>query len=176
MSISHDFTVRRGPTLRRSLALFVLTGLILTLIAAPAFAAPDPDSVSPQQASNSGVAHLTITGTGFVAGPPSSAVKLIRAGQEDIPGVGTVVASSTSMSANFNLAGAQPGLWTVRVTNPDDTTGDCACFTVLGGQPSVANVNPASRGQGAVDQDITINGSNFAHGATASFGAGITVE
>src|SRR5207245_1284762 len=42
--------------------------------------------------------------------------------------------------------------------------------------PMVTSTSPSSRGQGASKQVITIKGSNFASGASSSFGAGVTVE
>lgn len=50
-------------------------------------------------------------------------------------------------------------------------------ITVSGPTPTVSDPSPTIRGQGAISQSITITGTNFASGATASFsGSGITVN
>jgi len=138
---------------------------------------PAPTSATPPAASNSGPVGLTISGSGFVVGPPASTVLLRRTGESDIPGTGVVVSSAASMTATFDLTDAAPGAWSVVVTNPDGGTGSCSCFTVAGSAPTVTGTAPSSRGQGASAEDISITGTNFAHGAQASFsGTGITVN
>jgi hypothetical protein len=72
-------------------------------------------------------------------------------------------------------ASAAAGARTVTVTNPDEGVGSLAgAFTVNAG-PTVESTSPSSRGQGASSQTIVIKGQNFVSGATASFGAGVTV-
>jgi sulfopyruvate decarboxylase TPP-binding subunit len=137
-------------------------------------AAPAPTSTTPSSAANTGNANITINGSSFQSG---ATVLLRRTGQTDIPGTGVVFNSSSSLKATFNLTNAAPGAWTVRVTNPDAGTGSCACFTVSGADPTVTVVSPSSRGQGATNVDLTIEGTHFAQGAAASFsGTGITVN
>ena len=136
---------------------------------------PTVTDVTPGAASNTEPVELTLTGTGFETG---AEIRLVRNGQPDIEGTGVVVSSPTEASATFDITAAAPGDWDVVLTNPDQGTGTCVgCFTIAGSAPSVSSVSPSSRGQGATDQDITINGLNFAMGATVSFsGTGITVN
>lgn len=166
----------RGKGLVRRLGtLTCLTALWLTF-ASVASAAPNVITVLPSSGQNTGPVDLTITGTGFVSG---ASTQLERAGQDPIVGTDPSVGlGGVSMTATFDITAAEPSDWDVRVTNPDATTDVCsACFTVTALAPTVTAASPSSRGQGADDQDITITGTNFAHGATASFsGTGITVN
>jgi hypothetical protein len=169
MRTNHRVSIRRGGTL------ICLTALWLTF-ASVASAAPNIIDVSPTSGANTGSTQLTITGTGFVSG--ASAV-LQRTGQSDIAGTSvTVTLFGTQVQATFNLTAVAPGDWDVRVTNPDTTSDVCtACFTVTASAPTVTSASPSSRGQGATAQNITITGTNFAHGAQATFsGTGITVN
>jgi hypothetical protein len=136
---------------------------------------PTVTDVSPAAAANTGPVNVTITGTGFA---PGATVTLEQDGQPDITGTSVTVDSPTTIHATFNITGAAPGDWDVRVTNTDEGSGVCvACFTVAGSQPTITSVDPSSRGQGATDQDITITGTNFAMGADVTFsGTGITVN
>jgi hypothetical protein len=90
----------------------------------------------------------------------------------------TTFVSASQLTANITISSTAPtGARDVTVTNPDQGTGTCTgCFTVNGG-PTVTSTNPASRGQGATNQTITVNGTGFANGANATFsGSGITVN
>jgi type II secretory pathway pseudopilin PulG len=50
--------------------------------------------------------------------------------------------------------------------------------TTIGDIPVITSLSPNTRGQGAVNQNITINGANFVNGGSldSDFGAGITVN
>jgi hypothetical protein len=114
---------------------------------------------------------ITITGVGFSDGAVTS-----------VSGPGVVVNytqfdSPTQLTANVDVAlGASLGVRDVTVTDPGNGVGTCTgCLTVTPG-PTVTSTSPVSRGGGAVNQVVTINGTNFLTGAVASFsGAGITV-
>jgi hypothetical protein len=85
--------------------------------------------------------------------------------------------STTEVTANVTIASnATTGARNVTVTNPDlsGATGSSA-FTV-NALPNVTSTSPSSRGQGATSQTVAVKGGGFASGATASFGAGITVN
>ncbi len=136
---------------------------------------PTVTDATPSAASNTGPVQLTITGTGFASGAQAA---LTKAGQPEIAGTGESLTGSTQITAAFDITAAAPGDWDIVVTNTDNGMGTCAaCFTVGGTAPSVSGATPSSRGQGATDEDITINGLNFAMGATVSFsGTGITLN
>ncbi len=57
--------------------------------------------------------HATITGGGFGAG---TTVRLTRSGQPDINGTGVSVLNQSTLTCNFNLAGAALGAWNVVVS------------------------------------------------------------
>ncbi|MEX2555257.1 MAG: hypothetical protein WEB06_06465 [Actinomycetota bacterium] len=136
---------------------------------------PTVTDVSPSAATNTEPVELTLTGTGFASG---ATIHLERTGQSDIVGTSVVVTDPTEASAEFEITAAAPGDWDVVFINADVGTATCvACFTIAGSAPSVSDVSPASRGQGAVDEDVTITGLNFAMGAVVSFsGTGITIN
>ena len=167
MRTKHTISIRRGGTL------ICLTALWLTF-AGVASAAPNILFVDPTSGANTAPVDMTITGTGFVSG---ATARLERSGQDSILGTDATT-SPLQMSATFDITAAAPGAWNVRVTNPDTTSDVCtACFTVTASAPTVTGASPSSRGQGATAQNITITGTNFAHGAQASFsGTGITVN
>ncbi|HWG08805.1 MAG TPA: IPT/TIG domain-containing protein [Solirubrobacteraceae bacterium] len=87
----------------------------------------------------------------------------------------TNLLSSGTNSCSDTVAG---GAYTYKVTAVwrSWTARSAASNEVEVAQPSVTSTSPSSRGQGAGKQAITIKGANFVNGATASFGAGITVE
>ena len=60
--------------------------------------------------------HITdLAGSGFQSG---ATVRLIKTGQADIVATNVGV-SDSKITCDFDLGGACPGQWTVRVTNPD---------------------------------------------------------
>ncbi len=93
---------------------------------------PNPEiaSVEPSSAAGSGPATLTLTGLDFYR---IQRVNLTRSGQTDIiaspityPGI-----DNTSVACTFNLAGADPGLWSVTLTDSFGSTASKAnAFTV----------------------------------------------
>jgi quinohemoprotein amine dehydrogenase alpha subunit-like protein len=115
-------------------------------------------------------AATTITGTNFVNGATVT-----------VSGTGVTVSgvtfnSATSLSGLVTVSStATTGARTVTVRNPDGGTGTCTNCLTVGTALTITSLSPTSRAQGATNQSITINGTGFATGATASFGAGITV-
>jgi hypothetical protein len=89
----------------------------------------------------------------------------------------TTFNSSTELTLNVSLtSSATVGARSVTVTNPDSGTGTGTNVFTVNTAPSVESTNPSSRGQGASSQAIAIKGKNFVNGASASFGAGVTVN
>ncbi len=70
----------------------------------------DPANVLPS------LVTLDIRGSGFEEG---TTVVLSRADRTDIPAESLLLNSSTSLTGQFDLAGAEPGSWSIRATNPD---------------------------------------------------------
>ena len=128
-------------------------------------------SPSPSAAGTTG-AVLTLTGTNFARGAvvafsPSTGITLSN----------PTWVSLTSYQVTVDIAGdAALGARSVTLTNADSqASAPCTCFT-LTAAPTVSGVDPASRGQGAIDQPITITGTGFGEGAAASVsGTGVTV-
>ncbi|HWF31969.1 MAG TPA: IPT/TIG domain-containing protein, partial [Solirubrobacteraceae bacterium] len=138
-----------------------------TVNAAPTVTSISPGS-RPQGASSQTV---TIKGTGFVSGASSSFGSGVTVSS-------TTFKSSTELSAKISVeSSATTGLRTVTVTNPDAGVGSLANAFTVNAAPNVESVSPSSRAQGASGQTITVKGTGFASGASASFsGSSITVE
>lgn len=77
-----------------------------------------------------GTVALMITGTGFVS---STAVKLTRSGQADLPAGLVTVQSGTSLTCQLSLAAAASGACNVVVSNPNSSTATLEnALTVVG--------------------------------------------
>lgn len=120
---------------------------------------PSVTGVSPSSGSTSGGTAVTITGTNFATGAT------VTFGTSAATSV--VVVSSTSITAK--TPSGSSGMVTVTVTNPGALSGSLTngytyvvIPTVTGVSP---NVGPASGGTA-----VTITGTNFANGATVTFG------
>jgi hypothetical protein len=138
-------------------------------------AAPTVSSASPSSRGQGASSQdVTVNGTGFVSGA-SLAAAFSGSG---ITVNSTTFVSATQVTANITItAGATTGLRNITVTNGDAGTGSCSnCFTV-DAKPTVTSTSPTSRGRNASNQNITVNGTGFVSGATASFAAsGVTVN
>jgi len=77
---------------------------------------------------NGTLVRADITGTSFASG---ASVMLVRDGTPDIPATNVSVTSPSGITCTFSLEGADPGIRSVRVTNPDAMSGVLAdAFTV----------------------------------------------
>lgn len=158
-------------------------GGVGTLANGFAVAAIGVTGVTPSSSGNGPAANavtLTVAGSGFDTGSPAPTVSLVPVGapayQPAIVASSVTVASSSSLTAVFNLVGAAPTGYALKVVNANGDTGSCnSCFQVVGSTPAVTSVNPASRGSGAQSQALQVLGSGFARGATVSFGSGVTL-
>lgn len=82
------------------------------------------DAATPSTAPNSGVAHISdLEGGGSQAG---AYVWLTRPGHSDIPASNVTVQSDCTITCDFDLSGAAPGLWSVVAKNPDNRTATLA--------------------------------------------------
>lgn len=75
-------------------------------------------SITPNTSYNDESQSVTIVGRGFQSG---ATVVLTKSGQSDITATNVVVGSATSITADIDLTGKATGLWTVVVTNPDNS-------------------------------------------------------
>ncbi len=131
--------------------------------------APTVTSVAPNTGSMAGGTAVTITGTGFAAGAS------VSVGGTAATGVTVVNATTITAATPAHAAGAV----SVTVTNGDGQSGTLAnAFTYASAPPTVTNVMPSS-GSTAGGTAITITGTGFAAGATATVGGtaatGVTV-
>ncbi len=137
--------------------------------AAPTVTSTTPDS-GDQGATNFSV---KITGARFDSGPALAA-------SFSAPGItvnSTTFNSATSLTAIITIAsGATIGAGDVTVTNGDGSSATGTGVFTVNPAPTVTSTTPSSLGQGATKQSVTINGTDFDSGASASFsGTGITV-
>jgi hypothetical protein len=120
---------------------------------------PTVTSVAPSNGSTGGGTAVTITGTNFVSGATAT-----------FGGTGAtnvVVVNSTTITTTTPAGNA--GAVTVTVTNPGGQSGSLAnAFTYIA-PPTVSSVSPNS-GATAGGTAVTLTGTNFATGATVTFG------
>ena len=116
-------------------------------------------SVSPSSGSDNGGTLVTITGTNLVSGAAATF------GGTDASDV--TVVSSTSITAMTRAATA--GAVTVLVTNPNDQSASLNSGYTYTANPTLTSVSPSS-GSVSGGTLVTITGTNFASGATVTFG------
>ncbi|MDZ4684367.1 MAG: choice-of-anchor Q domain-containing protein, partial [Planctomycetaceae bacterium] len=88
------------------------------------------EAVKPEVGGNGGTVSVRIFGRSFDA---DAEVRLVRPGFPDVVGTG-VGADGSVLSASLDLHGVAPGLWSVRVQNPDASTATLSdAFTVEAG-------------------------------------------
>lgn len=122
-------------------------------------------------------AVIAINGTGFVSGATVSI-----SGSGDTVNSVTFV-SSTLLNATVTISsGATLSSRNVTVDNPGPGgVATCSNCLTIASAPSISSLSPNDRGQGAVNQNILITGSNFGAGTWTSSsvwfsGTGITVN
>jgi hypothetical protein len=129
---------------------------------------------------------ITIVGFNFVAGAwsPSS---VVFTGPGATVNAGITINSVTRVNQfllNVNLtvdAAAPTGARSVTVINPDGGRSTALAAFTVNPAPTITSLSPSSRGQGATNQSIVINGSGFVAGiwnaASVAFSDdGITVN
>ena len=121
---------------------------------------PTVSSVAPNNGTTAGGTAVTITGTNFVAG---ATVKFGSTAATNV-----TVVNSTTITATTPAGGA--GAVTVTVTDPGGKSGNLASAFTYNVSPAVSGVSPNS-GTTAGGTAVTITGTNFAAGATVTFGA-----
>ncbi len=137
-----------GPWVMQMVTLYAVTG-----------PAPTVTSVSPNSGTTAGGTAVTITGTNFAAGAT------VTFG--GVAATNVVVVSGTQITA-ITPAGSA-GATTVRVTVNGQAGNLASGFTYVA-SPTVTSVSPSS-GATAGGTGVTITGTNFAAGATVTFGS-----
>ena len=120
---------------------------------------PTVSSVSPNEGSTAGGTAVTITGTNFASGAT------VTFGGTAASNV--VVVNGTTITATTPAGSA--GAVTVTVTNPGSQSGNLANGFTYAVVPTVSSVAP-NNGPVAGGTAVTITGTNFASGATVTFG------
>ncbi len=120
---------------------------------------PTVSSVSPNNGPTTGGTAVTITGTNFVAG---ATVTFGAAAATNI-----VVVNNTTITATTPVGSA--GAVTVTVTNSSGQSGNLASAYTYVIKPTVSSVSP-NNGPTTGGTAVTITGTNFAAGATVTFG------
>jgi IPT/TIG domain/Bacterial Ig domain len=124
------------------------------------YGSPTISSISPNTGSTAGGTAVTIMGTNFATGAT------VTFGTSAATSV--VVASATKISAT-TPAGTVGGV-TVTVTNVGGQSGSLANGFTYAVFPTVSSISPNS-GPAAGGTPVTITGTNFASGATVTFGS-----
>ena len=120
---------------------------------------PAPTSVSPTSGPTSGGTPVTISGTNFVSGAT------VTFGGTAATNV--VVVSSTSITATTPAQSA--GVVNVVVTNSNGQSGTLTNGYTYTASPAPTSISPTSGPTGG-GTPVTISGTNFASGATVTFG------
>jgi IPT/TIG domain/Abnormal spindle-like microcephaly-assoc'd, ASPM-SPD-2-Hydin/Fibronectin type III domain len=123
-------------------------------------APPTVTGVSPSSGTTAGGTAVTISGTNFATG---AGVTFGSAAATNV-----VVVSSTTITATTPAGSA--GAVAVTVTNPGSLSGSLASGYTYVVTPTVTSVSP-NNGPPAGGTSVTITGTNFASGATVTFGS-----
>jgi subtilisin family serine protease len=84
--------------------------------------------ISPNSSMANQTVPVTITGTNFLN---ANAVKITKTGQSDVAATNFTIVNATTITANINLSGIQPGDWNVVITSPGNFSAQLANgFTV----------------------------------------------
>jgi hypothetical protein len=130
-------------------------------------AAPSVSGVSPNPVPGSNNAQqLTINGSNFASG--ATATYHDPQGNS-YPGHSTTFVNSGQLTDPQFNDNNDAGTWTVTIVNPGGQSSSAFNFTVSGAAPSVSGVSPNPVPGSNNAQQLTINGSNFASGATATY-------
>ena len=127
----------------------------------PAVAPPTVTAVSPTSGPTAGGTPIAITGTNFAAGATVSV--------GGTPATGVSVLSATQLNATTPAHAAGPADVVVTIGGQSSATNPGDRFTYVVPPPTVSAVSPTS-GTTAGGTPITITGTGFAAGATATVG------
>jgi hypothetical protein len=140
--------------------LFTLAVLIGTAASAHALSTlPTVTGLNPNSGTPTGGTQVTITGSNFVTGATVTF--------DGIPATNVTFVNAAQITCTTPAHTA--GAVNVSVTNPDTQNGTLANGFTYGGPVTVTSINP---GDGTTNggTQVTINGANFAFGATVTFG------
>jgi hypothetical protein len=129
-------------------------------------ARPTITSTTPASQALGYTGNVTVTGTGFVNGAAANFGSGITVNS-------TTYVSATSLTANITIGtGAVTGARTVSVTNPDfgNNVSATNVFAVYdpAAAPTITSISPVALAAGLTSVPFTVNGTNFATGATVT--------
>jgi hypothetical protein len=173
---------------RGGLLATLLVAVLCTSMAAWAFWSTAGKGSAGGQVASLSVPTITKAGGGAesaalewsaVSAPGSGSVKYyVSRNGESVGGTCPAASSPTTVTSctDANVPAGGHSYTVTAVWRSWTATSASKAVTVIS-NPTVSSANPSSRGQGASGQAITITGSHFQSGASASFsGAGITVN
>ena len=138
-------------------------------------ALPTTTSLLPSNRAQGVTANVVITGTGYLTGIGTNGAVSFGDGIT----VNTLTRNSaTKLTANISIdPSASVGSRDVTVTNPDGGSSICSgCFAVNAAPTITAPLAPDSLAAGATHWHISVTGTGFQSGLTASLGSGVTVH
>ena len=101
------------------------------------------NSIAPASGYNSGTVNSAIEGYGFQGG---ASPVLALSGENDIPASSILISSSAKMTCSFDITGKKPGLWSLKVINPDGSSAEIAdafeIRTLASGMQAINYPNP----------------------------------
>jgi PKD repeat protein len=130
------------------------------------YPAPTLSEVIPDSGLNSGPITITnLSGTGFLDG---ATVTLFRGGEPDIDANPVNIENPERISCTVDLTGAEPGLWSIRVTNPDAQAAELPdAFTIVYPPPAVGGIAPTSGTVGEI-VPANVSGNYFLPGVAVN--------
>jgi len=149
------------------IALMILSGIVVQSVRAAD--PPTITGISPDSEYTGNIVNTEITGTGFVKG----ALVRIHVGESSIWATHVNVVNSEQITCRFNLEGANPGDYTVEVTNEDTQSASLPDgFTIITPPPTVTGITPNSGTSGQIVEITNLAGTGFAEGAIVRIRAG----
>ena len=147
------------------------TPIITVTSPAPTVTAIAPASALP----GTGLATVTVTGTGFVAGT-EVAIQGGTGGTTTVYATGEAFVSATQVRCALSVpANAYPGGYYVYVRNPGTSTwtrSATTLFTVTAPASTVTAISPASAAPGATLTTVTVTGTGFTNGVQVAIQGG----
>ena len=118
------------------------------------------------------------SGTVSFVGALATLTAALAQGTNHLAAIGASVQLTVNLSVDPSAA---TGARSVMVVNPDGGDSTALAAFTINAAPTITSLNPATRGQGATNENIVITGANFGSGTWANSsvtfsGAGITVN
>ncbi|MFA6034864.1 MAG: hypothetical protein WC889_18335, partial [Myxococcota bacterium] len=123
---------------------------------------PTISSITPDNALNGSKVDFELRGTYFQTG---ATVKLVRGREESIAIDPSASRDGTSILGRFDLTGATPGRFNIRVINPDGQSAEFSSFLVINEAPELDSVSP-DRALTDTSPTISAYGRHFMGGMT----------